>query len=104
MNLVLFALRDNLLTASQSVILLSSAFKECSASGILLMSQKRVVSSAYMIILNMSVHNGKSLIYTENRKGPNTDNDNDNDNDKVFILHNHKIRDQVFPDYNKRAT
>ena len=73
MNLVLFALRDNLLAASQSVILLSSAFKECSASGILLMSQKRVVSSAYMIILNMSVHNDKSLIYTENRKGPNTD-------------------------------
>ena len=75
MNLVLFALRDNLLAASQSVILLSSAFKECSTFGILLISQKRGVSSAYMIILNMSVHNGKSLIYTENRKGPNTDPD-----------------------------
>ena len=37
MNLVLFALRDNLLAASQSVILLSSAFKECSTSGILLL-------------------------------------------------------------------
>ena len=73
MNLVLFALRDYLLAASQSVILLSSAFKEYSTSGILLMSQKSVVSSAYMIILNMSGPNGKSLICTENRKGPNTD-------------------------------
>ena len=37
------------------------------------MSQKSVISWAYMIILNMSVPNGKSLIYTENRKRPNTD-------------------------------
>ena len=71
MNVFVFALKDNLLADSQSVILLSSAFKECLTSGILLMSQKSVVSSAYMIILDVSVHNGKSLIYTENRKGPN---------------------------------
>ena len=29
------------------------------------MSQNSVVSSAYMIMLNRSVHDGKSLIYTE---------------------------------------
>ena len=37
------------------------------------MSTLDVVSSAYMIILNMSVHDGKSLMYTEKRKGPNTE-------------------------------
>ena len=67
--------RDNLFAESQSVILLNtySAFNRCSSAGFPLMLQNSVVSSAYMIILNISVHDGKLLMYSEKRKGPNTE-------------------------------
>ena len=73
MHFVLLTFRDNLCADSQSVILHNSIFNKCSPAGFPLISQNSVVSSAYMIILNMSVYDGNSLMYTENRKGPKTE-------------------------------
>ena len=73
MHLVLLTFRDNLFAESQSVILHNSVFNACSSAGFPLISQNSVASSAYMIIFNVSVHDGKSLMYTEKRKGPNTE-------------------------------
>ena len=73
MHFVLLTFRDNLFADSQSVILHNSIFNKCSSAGFPLISQISVVSSAYMIILNISVHVGKSLMYTEKRKGPKTE-------------------------------
>ena len=74
MHLVLltFTNRDNLFAESQSVILHNSVFNTCSPAGFPLISQNSVVSSAYMIILNFSVHYGKSLMYIK-KKDPNTE-------------------------------
>ena len=70
MHLVSLTFRDKLFAESQSVILHNSVFNKCSSAGFPLISQNSVVSSAYMIILNLSVHDGKSLMYTEKEKAP----------------------------------
>ena len=73
MHLFLLTFRDPLFAESQSMIIHNSIFNTCSLAGFPLISQNSVVSSAYMIILNVSVHEVKSLMYTEKRKGPNTE-------------------------------
>ena len=73
MSFVLFTFRDNAFADSQSLSLHNSRFNKCSSAEVPVMSQNSVVSSAYRIILNRSVHDGKSLIYTEKRKSPRTE-------------------------------
>ena len=49
-------------------------FNKCSSAGFnALISQNSVISSTYMIILNISVHVGKSFMYNEKRKSPKTE-------------------------------
>ena len=74
-----FIFRDSLLTVSQSITLVNSAFICMEFGFVISLPLKssnvlcRVVSSAYMMGVNVSLAKARSLMYIKKRRGPNID-------------------------------
>ena len=72
MNLVFDTFNANLFAPNHSYILKSSRLMTSSVT-LLSMLQNKVVSSAYITILNTLLTKGKSFIYIRKSNGPNTE-------------------------------